>query len=140
MLPSYNLFNILYILGLILLPKCCETEFQRAEIAENDPIIVKSSGEMMINLQKLNSEPELQTTETPSEVFARLPDVVSEPVCPGDVNPVYPLCPNIRGELHHAKFTNNSVCVFNKPEQFTAKIAISKTFAFGLLAAWGIMG
>ena len=107
----------------------------------------KKSGKFIVDLKDFMPKPEPTTEEpmgyksglnqglNPIDFPAKLPAA-----CPGDTNPLYPICENVRGPLRHVRFTNYTICVFNKPEGFTEKVAAWKSVVFGFLAVWGVLG
>ena len=60
--------------------------------------------------------------------------------CPGESNPDFPVCMNVRGSLQHKDFRENSVCVYTEPDTFAYKTAVIKSVLFAVVAAFGIIG
>ena len=102
-----------------------------------------SGGTFTIDLNDfIIHDEEIETTKSPDSRQLSPYDAAEKvpAACPGDSNPLLPLCENVRGELRHERFTNYTICVYSKPEGFSEKVAISKSVGFSVLALWGICG
>ena len=117
---------------------CLFFSFLPATFSDSRVKIERNNGSGVIDFsnykQKTTTQkPKFEPTVISSANIHQLP-------CPGESNPDFPVCLDIRGSLRHKDFKENSVCIYTAPDAFTQKTAITKSVLFSVIAATGIIG